>query len=258
MGSIERVPEEYATELLRYFEMPRVRDVTSFANMLGLKVREVPSQTFDGALIRVPNKLKGVVAVRDTIRESGKKSFTVAHEIGHFILPGHGTADCSCTAKDINSWQAHVSSQKEISANRFASELLLPARSLCGIVNHRKATLALAKDISNEYSTSLTAAAIKCVDVTDEACALVWSVNNQIEWAHKNDAFWPFIPKTRLDQNSCAGRLFANNSQSAAQAEVEADVWLSLDNGRDKFTIWEDSLLLPYYNGVLSILTIEF
>lgn len=258
MGSLERTPEEYATELLGYFEMPRVGDVNSFAQMIGLKVREVPSQTFDGALIRVPYKLKGVVAVRETIRESGKKAFTVAHEIGHFVLPGHGTADCSCTAKDINSWQAHVSHQKEVSANRFASELLLPARRLYEIVNHRKATLALAQEIANEYQTSLTATAIKCVDVTDEACALVWSTNNHIEWTHKNDSFWPFIPKTRLDQNSCAGHLFLDHSQPAAEGEVEADVWLSLDNDSDKPTLWEDSLFLPYYNAVLSILTIEF
>lgn len=258
MASIERDPEEYATELIRYFEIPRVGDVNSFAKKIGLTVREVPSQTFDGALIRVPNKLKGVVAVRETIRESGKKAFTVAHEIGHFVLPGHGSADCSCTGKDINSWQAHVSHQKEVSANRFASELLLPARTLSGVVNHRKATLALVREIANEYSTSLTATALKCVEVTDEACALVWSANNNIEWVHKNDAFWPFVPEARLDRNSCAGRLFLDHSQPAIESDVGADVWLSLEDGRDKPTLWEDSLFLPYYNAVLSILTINF
>lgn len=112
MGSIDRAPEEYATELLRHFDISKVGDITSFAKMIGLKIREVPSQTFDGALIRFPKKLKGVVAVRETIREAGRKAFTVAHEIGHFVLPGHGVPECSCTAEDINSWQAHVSRQR--------------------------------------------------------------------------------------------------------------------------------------------------
>lgn len=253
-----RVPEEYAIELLRHVGVGKVIDVRLFAGGLGLKVREVPSESFDGALIRIPRKLRGVVAVRESIREAGRKIFTIAHEIGHFILPGHGTPECFCTAKDLNSWQAHVSCQHETAANRFASELLLPSHLLHQIVNRRKASLELAKEVADDYSTSLTAAAIKCVDVTDEACALVWSVDGQIEWAHKNDAFWPFIPKGRLDRNSYAGRLFSDHSRPTGEGELNAGVWLNLEDGRDRLPLWEDSLHLPHYNAVLSILTIEF
>src|SRR5687768_11101896 len=129
-----REPEEYAIELLRYLGEEKVGPIVLFAGSLGLKVREVPSESFDGALIRIPKKLKGIVAVRDTIREPGRKVFTIAHEIGHFILPGHGTPECFCTANDLNSWQAHVSRQHETAANRFASELLLPTRLLNDVV----------------------------------------------------------------------------------------------------------------------------
>lgn len=258
MTLTKREPEEYARYLLHHLNCERVGDITNFAEKIGLRVRELPLKSFDGALARVPNQLKGRIAVRSDIREPGRKVFTIAHEIGHFLLPGHGTSECHCTKDDINSFRAQVAREHETAANRFASELLLPTRTLYDIVNQRKATVTLAKEIANEYATSLTAAAIKCVDVTEEACALVWSVNNHIEWTHKNDSFWPFIPKSRLDQNSCAGRLFLDHSRPAVDGEVEGDVWLSLDDGKEMLTLWEDSLFLPYYNAVLSILTIEF
>jgi len=46
-----------------------------------------------------------------------RKRFTVAHEIGHFIL-GHGREGLKCSLREKHN--------KEIEANQFAAELLMP------------------------------------------------------------------------------------------------------------------------------------
>jgi hypothetical protein len=36
--------------------------------------------------------------IRKSIREAGRKNFTLAHEIGHFLLPGHDQTELVCTS----------------------------------------------------------------------------------------------------------------------------------------------------------------
>ena len=59
---------------------------------------------FEGALIRASDLLLGAIVVRESIRRSGRKNFTIAHEIGHFVLPGHDRASLACTAADVANW----------------------------------------------------------------------------------------------------------------------------------------------------------
>lgn len=43
----------------------------------------------EGLLIRSQGIPRGIIAVKKSIRSEGRKRFTVAHEIGHYVLPGH-------------------------------------------------------------------------------------------------------------------------------------------------------------------------
>lgn len=67
----------------------------------------------------------GAIIVRDSIREPGRKNFTVAHEIGHFVLPGHDKADLVCTSTEVGNW-SDSAKEFEREANEFAAELLMP------------------------------------------------------------------------------------------------------------------------------------
>src|ERR1051325_10675045 len=113
-------PEDFACALLAKFKMSKA-DLPDLASRIGLKIREVGSVGFEGALMRVPNKPIGIIAIKKDIREPGRKRFTIGHEIGHYILPGHG--DTVCKSADIGS--SRGGSDQEVAANRFASELLL-------------------------------------------------------------------------------------------------------------------------------------
>lgn len=250
-------PEVYARELLAQLQLKRVGSLLDFTRQLRLKIKEVNSEDFEGALLVHSSKQKGIIAVKRNIRERGRKRFTICHEIGHFILPGHGITNCICKSDDVESWRKSLPEQ-EIAANRFAAELLLPYREIAPLVQRKTATMALAKNISEEFSSSLTAACLKCVEVTEEKCALVYSINRIIKWYKPNDNFHYHVRvNQKLDEGSYAGQLFNDPSLIDPNGAVPADYWLESQRLASDARIWEDSFLLPYYNSTLTILTIH-
>lgn len=48
-------PEAYARSLLSQLKLRRIGDINSFAALLGLRIKEVDSDGFEGALVRCPN-----------------------------------------------------------------------------------------------------------------------------------------------------------------------------------------------------------
>ncbi|MBK9214710.1 MAG: ImmA/IrrE family metallo-endopeptidase [Chloracidobacterium sp.] len=209
--------------------------------------------SFEGLLICRKDRSKGAIAVSTAIQEEGRRLFTVCHEVGHYVLPGHGASECR--SNEIESWGGR-SSQKEIDANRFASELLLPTRILYPIVVKKKATIALAKSVSKDFNTSLTAAAYKIVCLTEEACVLVWSADCRVTWFKRNDNFWGFLESGALDEQSLAFKLMKSGEREA-EGRVFAECWLQGDGLSGKNKLWEDSIFLPSYNAVLTILTAD-
>lgn len=248
-------PEDFARALLKRFKISTTPDLSALADKVGLKVREVESEDFEGALVRIPNKPGGIVTVKANIREPGRKRFTIAHEFGHYILPGHGELDCICKSRDIESWSQGAPDQ-EIDANRFASELLIPSAQAAPIVRQESATVVVAKKISAKFQTSLTAATVKCVDVTDEGCALVVSDGGIIQWWRPGSQFRHYIKGkgTEVSIESLASNLFDGPQEREHDGAVPADAWLA---GHVLGKVWEDSILLPYYNRVLTIVTVR-
>jgi len=111
-------PEVFARELMSQLDLRRVGKLSDLTSRLGLSVKEVDSDDFEGVLICREDRSKGIIAVRRTIREEGRKRFAICHEIGHYILPGHGARQCICKTDDIESWRKSMPEQ-ELAANRL-------------------------------------------------------------------------------------------------------------------------------------------
>lgn len=257
MFNLPSNPEVYARSLLSQLKLRRIGDINSFAALLGLKIKEVDSDTFEGALIRVPQQLKGIVAIKRDIREDGRKRFTFCHEVGHFVLPGHGTTDCICLSEEVESWRKSMPEQ-ELAANQFAAELLLPYREVESFVKKTDLTTKVAKKVSSEFEASLTAATLKCVDVTTERCAVAFSVAGSIKWFRRNENFHYFVRvNQKVSDESYAAQLFSGTQVDEPFGAVPADAWLDAENLSSDARIWEDSILMPYYNSAITILTIH-
>jgi hypothetical protein len=109
-------------------------DLAALCEELGLHVREVPARGFDGALVRSRTAQKGIIAIKASLREKARKRFTIAHEIGHFVLPHHRLLKTVCDERKIDSFDARLN-RPEVEANEFASELLLPGAILARTFN---------------------------------------------------------------------------------------------------------------------------
>src|SRR5690242_18740124 len=116
------------TQILADLLLDRLRvkgkpDLASIASSLGLKIKEVDSTGFDGALIRGKNVRKGLIAIKKSMLEGARKRFTVAHEIGHFVIPYHQNIESICAEEQVESWRNGLK-RAEVEANEFAAELL--------------------------------------------------------------------------------------------------------------------------------------
>jgi hypothetical protein len=237
----------------KFVKTPAV-DLAALCQDLGLRIREVPARGFDGALIRSKTGQKGIVAVKTSIREASRKRFTIAHEIGHFVIPHHRNLGNVCEERKIESFDRNLN-RPEIEANEFAAELLLPSGVLRKRFNLAEPSFAQISAVAADFGTSLTATTRSFLMLTDLPCAMIWSVANRARWFVRSDSFRFFLPLAELPANgSFAAGIFRGEAASAEFATVRPDAWLDRQAAENVDTLLEHSIGLPNYSAVLTLL----
>ncbi|MBZ5677096.1 MAG: ImmA/IrrE family metallo-endopeptidase [Acidobacteriia bacterium] len=229
-------------------------DLATLCEVLGLRVREVPARGFDGALVRSRTAQKGIIAIKASLREKARKRFTIAHEIGHFVLPHHRLLKTVCDERKIDSFDVRLN-RPEVEANEFASELVLPSAILARTFNLSIFSLSQISAVASSFETSLTAT-IRCfLRLTALPCAMIWSAENQTPWCARSDSFRFFLPLEELPaEGSHAAGLFAGTPAPPDFAPVPASAWLDEAAAERVGTLLEHSIYLPNYRAVLTLL----
>lgn len=101
-------------------------DLTTVLEVYHLKFRTLPLEDkfkdVDGAYIRdTENPGKGFVFLNESILDTRRMNFTLAHEIGHHILHQDFPAETFFRNTSIYS-----DDQREVEANKFAAGLIMP------------------------------------------------------------------------------------------------------------------------------------
>jgi hypothetical protein len=245
---------ELASLLSQRFVKSWPPDLTSLCKELGLRMREVPAKGFDGALVRSRSCQKGIIAVKAGIREPSRKRFTIAHEVGHFVMPHHRLLKNICDEKKIDSFDSRLN-RPEVEANEFAAELLLPSAILAKRFNLREFSLPEISRVATEFETSLTATVRCFLRLTSLPCAMVWSSDGQARWCARSDAFRLFLPLPDLPAaGSFAATLFNGGTAPSDFAAVPAEAWLDRQAAETVETLLEHSINLPNYRAVLTLL----
>jgi hypothetical protein len=222
---------------------------------LGIGIEERDIESFDGALVRVKGSAVGVIALRQSIREVGRKNFTVAHEIGHLILPGHDDS-AVCGAEQVESWGRRLSA-KELEANQFAAELLMPTAVAMKVIGTPEPSFVPCEALSATFGTSLTAAAYKFTEVTSFPCAVVWSSAGEVRWFKGSSEFGAWVRiRERVDPRTFAYDAFSATKLPNRPEAVPIDAWLDGSFERDA-TVHEESRVMRNYNGVLTLLWLK-
>jgi hypothetical protein len=253
MTKVNRGPA-YAKALLAELKVSGSPDARSIAAQLQLDVTELDVQGFDGGLVRAKGTPFGAIVVRNSIREPGRKSFTVAHEIGHFVLPGHDAGGAVCGSSDIGNW-ADASRELEREADEFAAELLLPTDYAKPKFRGESPSLKIIQEVANESNISLSATAWRYCDLVSERCAVVWSKNGKISWYKPSLEFGFYLKRGReISKGTQAWECFSGTRTHERPEPVSADLWLDERVVLENSVLWEHSIGLPFYESVLSLL----
>ena len=253
----ETSPELIARALLKYVGMRAPVDLYELAEEIDLQIRDVPSSGFDGALVRIAGRRiagrpAGIIAKRDSIEDEARKRFTIAHEIGHFLLPGHGVDVSVCAKEQLDVAREKVA-QMEKQANRFASELLLPLQPVAEIVGKYGFSMDTCSFVSDIFEASLTASASKCVEASKSEVALVVTDNGIIKYFQRGDRWRYFIKRNeKLSPDSLASALVAVGTRKM-KGTVPGTAWTSR---RDCPELREESVLMSRYNRIITLLSV--
>ena len=247
-----REAEKKAAEIIRNFGIyhPDHIRLDDIAFALGVQIREGALQGASARLIRFGSH--AVIRIPKTEANTARKRFSIAHELGHFVLNHEGMSlEIVCTDKDMMNW---YSVDKEAEANFFASELLMPEVLVKQQCDVREISLEPAKKIAETFQTSLTSAAIRFVKFCPEPCALICSEESRIKWFVPSSAWWPFIQKgQKLDKRSLAIEYFVGEEIPEEGQDMDPDVWLTEPRCHNLF---EHSVALKQYGLVLTMLWI--
>jgi hypothetical protein len=244
MSLSRRRAQAKAVELLERYHItsPGELAIEDLAFALGARVERGP---LDGAMARMVGSANGraVILVSDKPCPDGAERFSVAHELGHWVL-GHGAP---CASSDDN---------PESDADGFAAELLMPSRLLRRWCEVSPVTFEPARRIAEECRVSLVAAGLRFVDLTSERCALIMARRGRIVWARQSKAFVPNVQRGRaLDRRSVVVDYFTKGRVYEGCQAVPAEAWLDM-NGIDDAEIMEEAVPLPELDAALALLWI--
>ena len=227
----------------------RLRDV---AAEMGAKIVEIDSSTYDGLLVRVAHVNRGRIGISKHIPVAGRKRFTAAHELGHYVL-GHGSEIIRCKPHEIENWTPALR-RDERDANTFAANVLMPAVTIRPIVVSTP-DFSQVETIAKLCGTSLTSSALRLVELSSYQVAVVWSEGGVVAWYRASSEFRRAIRVRPVDSESVAASCFTNGATVDESATtVPARAWLYDDGLRDDASLSEWSRAMPRYNAVLTLL----
>ena len=214
---------------------------------------------FEGALHPAQNGKKGWgIIYNNAISSSGRINFTIAHELGHYLLhrlryPG----GLQCTEEDMAIWGSNYK-QIESQANSFAANLLMPLDDFRKQIAPRmKPDLEMIGVCASRYQTSLTASILRWLQYTERRSILVVSKDGFILWARssgpafKTGAFFKTVGRLPIpvpSKSLAAQREVAEKNNRVL--EIDTGIWL-------KEPCEEMVLFADQYNFTISLLHLD-
>lgn len=236
-----------------HVETPEAIDLESIAWHLGkLLVKSGGLSSAEGRLVATAENGGVIRAIEST--NLGRWRFTVAHEIGHFVLHQEGTIDRTTLRKDFTVW---TRASEEAEANHFAAELLMP-QPMFQPKCVKAPSIGLLESLAAMFNTSLLATAFQYWEYTGEPVALVLSNGWRMQSFRPFKAGWPRIRFGEIHADSAAGeRLAGKSSDSGRMVRTPAYAWLEGFDYKPDTDIMEDSLYLEYYDRTVTLLWID-
>lgn len=162
---------------------------------------------FEGALIKSAEHSHWYVLYAPWEELPGRENFTVAHELGHYLLHRTRADKFECGQEEVIDNDGYRYKKQEQEANTFASYLLMPMNDFREQVRGQEISLDLLGHCADRYRVSFLAAALKWIEFTMETALLVVATDGFALWskpsqkAEQKHLWWKFgreIPKNAV------------------------------------------------------------
>lgn len=176
----------------------------------------------------------------DSESPRARQRFSAAHELGHWMLDRGKLATFICSEKNfINDWSVD---NPERRANRYAADLLLPQFMFEPAALNREITFETVRQLCARFQTSLTATAIRLVELGSFPAMLVCSSKEGRRWYFRGPDV-PAVIQLRETPGAYtdAYDLLKGGTTSNQPVDVQADDWITHPRSR-YYSIREHSL----------------
>jgi IrrE N-terminal-like domain len=256
----ERVAEDLVTELgisalpVCPFSIAKSRDII-------VQPRDSDKPGVSGCLMRVGDQFG--ILYSSHIENEGFIRFTVAHELGHYFIPGHcdlifqnGVA----LHESRGGYMSHDPCERQ--ADTFASTLLMPESLFLPALREVGVGFKAISSLSTICKTSITSTAIRYARYAEDPVAIVVSSGNAIDYCFTSDALEAIHGFRRISKGSSLPprSLTAefNRNEANIAGGIEKGGFTPLDNWfdgvADGIEMKEDVVGLGAYGKTLTVL----
>ena len=173
----------------------------------------------------------------------GRERFSVAHEIGHWLL--HRGKSFRCRADDIvQNYSADIKLEKD--ADEFASHLLMPTSIFQPAIKAaNRPGLNDLQDIAKQFEVSMQAVSIRLATLDTHPVIVACYTKNGLKWSirasHVPKRWWL---RSGLDEDSFAYDVLYGGKLCNRLGKQPAETWFENDDA-DQYEVLEQSMPGP-------------
>lgn len=261
-----RTIEAKAEELLRDAGMATLPiKPVQLAEHLGIQVHAKPASDrgASGWLIRSGDEFAIIYATY--IDSVGFQHFSIAHELGHYMLDGHPEHVFQNGAEHASHAGFEAVDHVEREADYFAACLLMPKELCRPLISRSRDGLEAVLHLAGVCETSLTAAALRYAEIGQLPVGIVQAYQGKVEFcaAYPMQAHvgWarPLLRNAKVPGESATSRL-SKDRQAILRAADDSDSGDAIDwfPGADSnASLVEEVIGLGKFGRTLTILTLD-
>lgn len=220
---------------------------------------EIIGDAFEGMLARDPDD-HAVWGIAYNGKARGERQrFTIAHELGHFILHRSQKQSFNCDSQSVHTGIDGLR-QIEREADEFASNLLMPGDLLREWISNQRIDLHVLSAIAKRFQVSFEALCIRFIKFTKQRAILVYWDNGFVKYEWRSSSAVRTRARIRRNgdpQEPLPGTLAADTSveQEWDGTEMSAAIWCPEEAPHMK--LWEFKHSYGARDRILTLLLLE-
>lgn len=221
--------------------------IGEIVDSFGIQIREIilPNDDFDGCILRSEGLFFPIIILNKAHGPEKRNRFTIAHELAHYLLPGHENFVGTC----LTEWNDNGNQQAEREADKLAAALLMPKQKIIEDAQYGIGNWNRIEKLVSKYDVSKIAVAARILEFINEPPSILFRFENGIcnlAWFSQNfPVDYNVFPNRghSIPQGSGAERI-ANGNQIEFEGDLPLESWTvaSIPRRISQYKVHENSI----------------